>query len=327
MINKTSLLFLCSLFCILLSGYTHWLYTMYLETVTEEQVPHKNELSLMTWNVRRMGKEDKTVRLWKNRKELVINVLRDHMPDIIGFQEPIAEQLNNLAIALPEYAWVGSGRGDSWFGISESEFTPIFYKKDRLILHEEGTFFINDGAAMPWQWSKDGMLPRITTWACFESIETQQQFYVYNTHLDNNYSEARVKGLKATLKHIKNRAEKDLPIFLMGDFNQDILHQNDEKFHDELEKKLNNNQFVHTKTIAANCVIRDATQSNWGMKQTLVNIDHILLRDPHNVLTIMSYQVIPEKIEGQYPSDHRPVLVHFQLPFAKSIAKAALDNE
>lgn len=67
---------------------------------------------------------------------------------------------------------------------------------------------------------------RIVTWAKFKLITTGQEFFVFNTHLDNKdiengNSEARVKGMDLIIEEMKSITSQcpDTPVIVMGDFN------------------------------------------------------------------------------------------------------------
>ena len=63
------------------------------------------KLRMMSMNLRYSQGEDGKNR-WANRKELVKEVLQKYSPDIIGFQEPLLDQMQNLIEMLPEYRYV-----------------------------------------------------------------------------------------------------------------------------------------------------------------------------------------------------------------------------
>jgi len=177
----------------------------------------RNCLRIATYNIRRKGKEKLPVRLWENRLPAVVALLENMQPDIIGLQEAVEEQINDIANQLKNYDWFGQRRKKSWGGLSASEYNPIFYNKKRLILHEKGTFHINDWQSWP-SWLKQphviGLLPRICTWGFFEIKKTGQKFYVYNTHLDHKFASARLNQLKTIIARMK----QNNIIFCLGDF-------------------------------------------------------------------------------------------------------------
>ena len=94
-------------------------------------------LRIMSFNLRySRGKDGRNI--WANRKGLVKEVLQKYNPDIIGFQEPLLDQMHDLREMLPEYRYIGVGRED---GHEDGEFNPIFYKN--LKIERSGTFWLS----------------------------------------------------------------------------------------------------------------------------------------------------------------------------------------
>ena len=68
-------------------------------------------LKVMTYNIRYDNPGD-SVNAWPNRIEKVSSLIRKHNPDIIGVQEALHHQLQDLIRILPDYSYVGVGRDD-----------------------------------------------------------------------------------------------------------------------------------------------------------------------------------------------------------------------
>ena len=68
---------------------------------------------VMTYNIRYAGSEETDgVNAWSKRKNLVASMIRFHHADIVGLQEALLLQLDDLTKLLPAYSWVGVGRDD-----------------------------------------------------------------------------------------------------------------------------------------------------------------------------------------------------------------------
>ncbi len=269
-----------------------------------------NCLRIVTYNIRRQGKEKLPVHAWENRLPAVVALLENIQPDLIGLQEAVKKQINDLANQLEGYDWFGRGRGESWGGRGADEYNPIFYNKKRLTLHEKGTFYINDWQS--WQlWLKQphviGLLPRICTWGLFEVKKTGQTFYVYNTHLDHKFASARFNQLKAIIARMKQNNYADnnkYNIILLGDFNTEL--------DDTVQSVLNEMELCNTKNFAKNLKGPGITAPGWDNKNSR-QIDHILVKDKDkNQVTVKQHVVLREV--GQQPSDHYPVYVDVCFP-------------
>ena len=82
-------------------------------------------LRVMTFNIRYNNPDDGE-HAWPHRKERVASVIRFHEADLVGVQEALKDQIEDLETLLPAYAWIGVGRGD---GAAAGEFSPIFFAK------------------------------------------------------------------------------------------------------------------------------------------------------------------------------------------------------
>jgi endonuclease/exonuclease/phosphatase family metal-dependent hydrolase len=64
----------------------------------------------LTYNVRRDVAADDPYD-WAGRAEAVASLLRLHRPDVIGLQEPLSSQYDDIREAQPGYEWAGRSRG------------------------------------------------------------------------------------------------------------------------------------------------------------------------------------------------------------------------
>lgn len=261
------------------------------------ETPAPNPLRIMTFNIRCGVREKASKNLWQNRRARVIELIESLHPDIMGLQEPTIEQMNDLEKAL-KLSWFGANRGSSWFGLAPDEYNPIFYNNERLELLESGTFSINPCTKMEYLWDrkKYGLLPRICTWGKFKDRATQQEFFVFNTHLDHLYAEAQRHGLETILKFIDEKPA-NIPLIFMGDFNTEITP--------DLQTSTLKN-FINTSTIAREKAGPEETRTGWYFEE-LKKIDHILVRKGTSI-EVLQQQTIVEPDKDTLPSDHRPVI-------------------
>ncbi len=120
-------------------------------------------LVVMTFNIR-YGNADDKADSWPNRREMVFDVLRRHDPDVVGLQEALRFQIDEIRAALPQYAEIGVGRED---GKTEGEYSAILYRKDHLALDDSGTFWLSDTPEVPGSISWNSACRRICTWGRF----------------------------------------------------------------------------------------------------------------------------------------------------------------
>ena len=170
------------------------------------------DIRVMTFNIRTGYAEDGENH-WNLRKEFVCDVIRQHAPDVLGVQEAVRFQLDEINQRLPEYSEAGIGRD----GGDKGEYSAILYRKKQFDVDESGTFWLSDTPAKPSApWGNSYL--RICTWARLIDKQTTRPFYIYNTHLDHQSQPAREKGARLIMKRIAERTHKD-PFVLTGDFN------------------------------------------------------------------------------------------------------------
>jgi endonuclease/exonuclease/phosphatase family metal-dependent hydrolase len=171
-------------------------------------------LRVMTFNIRLNTSHDGP-NAWPYRKDLAASMLHLHHPDIVGLQEALPEQMDDLATRLPDFAWVGVGRDD---GARKGEFAAIFYRRARLTLLEQGTFWLSKTPDVPGSLGWDACCIRIVTWAQLVDVATGAVFFLYNTHFDQAGAIARRESARRLLKDIHQRAGTT-PVIVVGDLN------------------------------------------------------------------------------------------------------------
>ena len=65
----------------------------------------------MSFNIRLNNPED-GFNTWSHRKKMVQSMILFHQADLIGVQESLDEQMDDLSILLPNHRSVGVGRDD-----------------------------------------------------------------------------------------------------------------------------------------------------------------------------------------------------------------------
>lgn len=167
-----------------------------------------------TFNIRYDNPDDKENN-WKFRKDRVVEFIQREKLDIVGMQEVLHNQLEDLKTRLPEYAEVGIGRED---GKQKGEYAPIFYRKDRFKLLDSNTFWLSQYPDSVGFIGWDGACTRIATWAKLEDKSTGKIFLAVNTHMDHVGVEARRKGALLIIERIQDIVG-NRPAVLTGDFN------------------------------------------------------------------------------------------------------------
>lgn len=89
----------------------------------------------MTFNIR-MNTPDDSLNAWPYRKDKVAPAALFYQASILGVQEALDEQMQDLRQPLPQYKSVGVGRDD---GKNKGEFSAIFYDTTRRQLLQGNT--------------------------------------------------------------------------------------------------------------------------------------------------------------------------------------------
>jgi endonuclease/exonuclease/phosphatase family metal-dependent hydrolase len=168
----------------------------------------------MSYNIR-FGSAKDGKNSWTHRRPLLCRLLRMQYPDIIGTQEGLRFQLDEIRSNLSHYGEIGAGRED---GGGSGEYCAILYRTDRFIDVQSGTFWFSSTPEIPGSKSWGNRLPRICTWALLVDKTSRKGIYVYNMHLDNLSQESRRKSIELLKAKIESR-DRRYPVVILGDFN------------------------------------------------------------------------------------------------------------
>ncbi|MGB3144063.1 MAG: endonuclease/exonuclease/phosphatase family protein [Maribacter sp.] len=172
------------------------------------------EVKVLTYNIK-YDDVNNTVNNWNDRKADMVQLLKHYNPGIIGMQEVLDNQLVYLEESLTNYSAIGVGRED---GKKKGEYSPILFDSSKYKLLQSETFWLSETPSeisVGW----DAALERICTYALFEDVSTQKQFWVFNTHFDHRGDLAREKSVELIVSKIREINTNGNPVVLMGDLN------------------------------------------------------------------------------------------------------------
>ncbi len=147
----------------------------------------KTDVRWATFNIRYDNPQD-SLNNWQYRKDRVCQFIKDHELDIVGMQEVLHNQFQDLRAGLPEYDGIGVGRDD---GKTAGEYAPLFYRKDKYEVLDSNTFWLAENSDSVGMMGWDAVCVRIATWAKFKDKATGKIFMAVNTHFDHVGEEAR----------------------------------------------------------------------------------------------------------------------------------------
>ncbi|HEU5290359.1 MAG TPA: endonuclease/exonuclease/phosphatase family protein [Cyclobacteriaceae bacterium] len=257
-------------------------------------------IKIMTYNIRYDNPGD-GVNAWPKRIEKVTGLIRKHNPDVIGVQEALHHQLEDLVKVLPDYSYVGVGRDD---GKKKGEYSAILFRNSRFGLLSDSTLWLSETPQVPGSKSWDAAITRLVTIAKFFDKELKTDFIVLNTHFDHIGKEARLNsGAQIAGIVASSRTKVEIPILVTGDFN---CERSEEAYRNVTIKDL-------TDTKPAN----DSTGTYCGFevgKMECKPIDYIFYTKEW---LLKNYLVITDNDGTHYPSDHLPVMTEFELSLVK----------
>ncbi len=266
---------------------------------SEQKQPAQGvELNVMSFNIRN-GRANDGENSWKHRKDFAADVIRDAKLDVVGLQEAFRFQLDDLRKQLPEFKEVGEGRD----GGTKGEYSAILYRGSRFIALNSGTFWLSDTPEVKSRHWGNRYL-RICTWVRLKEKETDQCFYVYNTHFDHQSQNARLKSAELIAQRIQNRQHKE-PFLLTGDFNADednpvvlYLKANSTALPKSPITLIDTFRKLHPNESAV------GTGGGFAGRVDGKKIDYIFVQ-PN--AAVISAKIIRTERDGRYPSDHSPV--------------------
>ncbi len=256
------------------------------------------EFRVMTFNIR-YGTAPDGDDQWSKRKPLLFGLISERKPDVLGLQEALRFQIDEILAAVPGYALLGVGRDD---GKTQGEHAAILYRTDRLKVDQYGNFWFSETPELPGSKDWGNQITRMCTWARFESQDGAAPFYVFNLHLDHQSQPSREKSVQLLLEKIQDRQRQD-PVIVTGDFNAGETNPAVALMKDSFKDSF---RLLHPDAT-------DVVTFN-GFKnppEGTEKIDYIFV--PPSV-QVREATILRDQTGGHYPSDHFPVAATVCIP-------------
>ena len=246
-------------------------------------------LRLMTFNLR-FDNPDDGPNAWEFRKELVVEVILKHRPDLLGTQEGLVPQLLYLEEHLSGYVPLTAHRQVD----PTCQYPTIFYRAGRFDVRESNEFWLSETPRVHRSLSWGSAFPRMVTYGHFREPPLATDFYFINTHLDHISETARRQGARMLREFF---FPLKLPQIMVGDFNEPPgdpvyreLLEEDSPLQDTWRQ-------VHPPGEGA------TTQHQFDGRPRGSRIDWILTTPPFLARWV---GIVKDNQEGRYPSDHFP---------------------
>ena len=262
-----------------------------------------DSIRVMTFNIR-FANEGDGENAWSQRSAAVPKLILESGADIIGVQEALAAQVDQLAVALENFDYVGRGRG---LFERDDEFVPIFFNKERFALVRSGHFWLSEKPRKPASMGWDAACPRLVTWVELRYRKSPlNTFFVFNAHFDHRGEVARRESAKMLRNVVESRAGN--PVLVLGDFNTAPGSPPQQTL---LEDRGNMAE-LYDPFIELQCEDEAVgTYHGFSGKPGNARIDWVLYNRRWRPLRIWIDQ---QSIHGKrWPSDHFPVLADLEL--------------
>ena len=170
----------------------------------------------MSYNIRYATASDGE-NIWEKRKDFLAETIRAFDPDLLGTQETLARQRDDLAARLDGYDVLAAGRDD---GREAGEMMAVFYRKARFEKLDGGHFWLSETPDRAGSKSWDSSLPRMVTWVKLRDRTDPEARPIafFNTHFDHRGPKARIESARLLRKKIEELGE-GCRVVLTGDFN------------------------------------------------------------------------------------------------------------
>ena len=256
--------------------------TVFAEGNTTPEVPEpsKGNVSVMSFNIRHHDATDPYS--LESRKEYILQVIIDEMPDIVGLQE----FSDNWFETWMQQQMAAKGYG-YYMDEANSYGSPkvIFYKKDRFDLRGSATY------QMKYTENRSG------AWVVLFDKQKQKEYFVTNSHWTTVSSEDRTKMAKDVVNIIEQNYQ-NRPVICIGDFNGQPHTTEINVLKTTTQPKLLNAVDESLKTF-----------HKWGPTGS-TTLDYIFYSSPFKLI---EGKVIRTSFGLIWPSDHWPVMATFTI--------------
>ncbi len=228
----------------------------------------------------------------KERAAAVIETIKKYDPDTVGVQEATPQWMDILRSCLTGYEFIGKGREPDGSG----EYSAIGYKRSVFELIKTETRWLSDTPNIASK-VEGSLCLRVYTYVTLKCKKCGKTITYVNTHFDhaeflNSENTVRKKQAEYLSEFIKSLG--NTYVILSGDFNS-------------LPQDLSINEIKSSGL--SNCS-ETATVSDTTPTFENYTIDYIFAYK--SLTDVSEYHVCYDKINGEFPSDHRPIFIDYK---------------
>ena len=250
----------------------------------------------MSYNMRNSGANDGDS-AWPIRKALWFQSVEDFDPDLLGVQEALADQYDQIKSTLTDYDVYGVARNN---GNRSGEWAAVLVRRSRFEVLNSGTFWLSETPDVVGSTSWDAANIRICSWVRMIDRSTGGVILCANTHFDHRSNLAKIRSAELLNVRLRQLAQ-GAPIVLMGDFNSAEGTEPYELFLGPSGRFLDSYREVHP-----NRTSYESSSHSFNGGTTGNRIDWIL-----HTPDLLPTNATIVQTGPPYPSDHYPVTATF----------------
>ncbi|MBB5720816.1 endonuclease/exonuclease/phosphatase family metal-dependent hydrolase [Loktanella ponticola] len=238
---------------------------------------------------------------WERRKGPMDLAFKEIGADVIAFQEMESFGGRNVDAGNLTLDWLLANNSDYAAAAVGERATfpstqPILYRKDRLEMLDQGWFFFSETPDVIYSPTFNGSFPAFASWAVFRDQQSDDVFRVVNIHTDYASRTNRLRSVELVAERITPWADAGEALFIVGDLNA--------RFGDQTVEILQN----------AGVNFAPVTGTTYHLNHGInlfSAIDHIGVMGSPTV--VGDPIVLRRQFDGEWPTDHYPVIVDFDL--------------
>ncbi|MBK6471254.1 MAG: endonuclease/exonuclease/phosphatase family protein [Betaproteobacteria bacterium] len=261
------------------------------------QVVQAQPFNAATYNLR-LNLASDGPNAWPHRRDAVRALIRHHEIDLLGTQEGLIDQIEDLA-AMPGLARVGVGRDDGKRG---GEHAAIFFRTERFTLLATGDFWLSPTPEVPGKGWDARCCNRLASWAKLRDLANGRVFFAFSVHFDHEGVVARRESARLMLRKMREIAG-EAPALLLGDLNATPESEPVQILLTGLRDARTLSQTPPYGPVG--------TFNGFKLDAPLLErIDYVLLSPQWRVLR---YAALTDTVDARFPSDHLPVVTRLSL--------------
>lgn len=256
---------------------------------------------IMSCNIRVALDEDEAKGVgWSARKDICLKIIKDRKPDIVGLQEVLKVQADDLRKYFSAYQLFGFDGPEmdphptGYYGIAKN---PILFSKARYDLLTGGTYWLSETPLVAGSKSWDTARARHANWVRLRDRKTGRELRVVNLHLDHISGEAKIQQARMVVNE-SAQYQPDYVQLLTGDFNSRF----DSKVFDAVRSGgwKESYETIHGEK-EAGFTGHEFQGANYEKGPSKGRIDYIWYRGS---IRPAAAAIVKDAVNGKYPSDH-----------------------